>query len=173
MHRFLYRAAIALGTLLFSPLGGANEEIDFETSARHSLAEVHADSFRTGDFETCVSIYQKDAKFYVDNQLLATGKAELLAFYQKLKAADGIQRIEVEKFVEVQSEGNSGWVVFTYKKVYDLTVQDPHFIKEHQLEGFTTLHLKQYGTAMFRKTNGHWKILTMAVFDPEIWEPKK
>lgn len=149
-----------------------NNSANFEKSAKNALAEIHADSFASGDIETCVSIYTDNATFFVDNKLQATGKTELLTLYRQLKEEDQILSIEVDDFVEFGQSGNSGWVIFNYSKIYDLTSRDPDFLKQHTLTGFSSLRVRQYGTAIFRQDGGQWKIQTMLVFDSEIWEPQ-
>lgn len=146
-------------------------ETEFEKTTRIALAEIHAKGFAAGDMETCVSIYADNATFFVDNELQATGQKELLAFYRQLKEEDQILSIEVDEFVEFSQSENSGWVIFNYSKVYDLTSRDPDFLRQHKLTGFSSLRVRQYGTAIFNHDGGQWKIQTMLVFDPEVWEP--
>jgi hypothetical protein len=153
------------------PALGAKE--DFAALSKHTLAEVHATSFRTGDLAGCVSLYSADAKFFVDHQLVAAGEAELMKFYTRLRENDGIRKIEAGEFLDTGSHGSVGWVIFNYTKEYDLKGRDAQFLKAHKLEGFSTLKIKQYATAIFVKRDGTWKIRTMSVFDPEIWEPQK
>lgn len=147
--------------------------MEFEKSAKNALAAIHAEEFAAGNIEACVSIYTADAKFFVDNELLATGRAELIAFYRQLKEEDQILSIEVDDFVDFGRSENSGWVTFNYSKVYDLKDRDPGFLKQYKLTGFSALRARQYGTALFRNTDGHWKVQTMLFFDPEIWEPQR
>ena len=153
------------------PFLGAKE--DFAAIAKHILADVHATNFRTGDLAGCVSLYAADAKFLVDHQLVAAGGAELLKFYTRLREDDGIRKIETGEFLDTGSHGSVGWVIINYTKEYDLKGRDGQFLKAHKLEGFSTLRIKQYATAIFVKRDGTWKIRTMSVFDPEIWEPQK
>lgn len=150
---------------------GADE--DFSNIAKQILAETHAKNFSEGNIKGCVSLYAGNARFFVDNKLVASGEAALLELYKGLREADGVRRIAVDEFVDTGSNGNLGWAIFNYTKEYDLKNQDPEFIKTHKLEGFSTLNIRQYGTAIFSKIDGQWKIQTMSVFDPEIWEPKK
>jgi len=165
---------VALVVLLVSTTSlafGAKE--DFEKIAKQALAEFHAKSFREGDIKGCVSLYAGDAKFFVDNKLAASGEEGLLKFYQELRDVDGIRKIEIDEFVHIGSNENVGWAIFNYTKEYDLRNRDPQFLKNHKLEGFSALNVRQYGTAIFAKIDRRWKIQTMTVFDPEIWEPKK
>ena len=160
---------ILLSTSLF--VFGSTE--DFAKIAKQTLSEIHAKNFSDGNIKGCVSIYTGNAKFFVDNKLVASGEKQLLAFYKGLREVDGIRKIEVDEFVDIGSNEDFGWAIFNYTKEYDLKNRDPKFIERHKLDGFSTLNIKQYGTAIFAKIDGHWKIQTMTVFDPEIWEPKK
>jgi ketosteroid isomerase-like protein len=160
---------ILLATSL--PICGAKE--DFANIAKQTLSEIHAKDFSEGNFKACVSLYAGNARFFVDNQLVATGEAELLTLYKGLREVDGVRKIVVDGFVDTGSNETLGWAIFNYTKEYDLKNRDPKFIKTHKLEGFSALNIKQYGTAIFAKIDGRWKIQTMSVFDPEIWEPKK
>jgi len=169
MHRYLTLAII----LSVTSLSASGAEGKFEDIAKHSLAEIHAKHFQAGNIKECVSIYAADAKFFVDHKLVASGAAELLALYTGLRETDGVRKIEINEFVDIGADKSLGWVIFTYTKEYDLKGRDPKFIKDHKLEGFSTLSIKQYGTAIFSKIDGRWKIQRMSVFDPEIWEPKK
>lgn len=172
LHRPSKRLALVVVLLSASlPVFGAKE--DFSKIARQILADIHARSFREGNIKGCVAVYAADAKFLVDNKLVASGEAELLKLYAGLREVDGVLKIEVDDFVDIGSQGDSGWAIFNYTKEYELKNRDPEFIKRHQLEGFSTLNIKQYGTAIFAKIDGQWRIRTMTVFDPEIWEPKK
>ena len=146
---------------------------DFAKIAKQTLSEVHAKNFEDGNLKGCVSIYAGNAKFFVDHKLVASGEGELLTFYKGLREVDRILKIEVYEFLDIGSNENLGWAIFNYRKDYDLKNRDADFIKKHKLEGFSVLAIKQYGTAIFAKIDGHWKIQTMTVFDPEIWEPKK
>lgn len=170
--RFYRRLALVVVWLSTGLLAFGAED-DFANAARRLLAEVHAKAFHEGNVKACVSLYAQDAKFFVDNKLVARGETELLAFYNRLRDVDGIRRIVIDEYIDMGSRGNLAWAVFNYTKQYDLKNRDPQFIKTHKLEGFSTLNVKQYGTAIFAKIDGHWKIQTMTVFDPEIWEPKK
>jgi len=152
---------------------GRQSDQDFEKIAKQTLSEIHAKDFQEGNIKGCVSIYADNAKFFVDNKLIASGRNELLAFYKGLRETDRILKIEVDEFLDVGSGENVGWAIFNYTKDYDLRNRDPSFIEKHKLGGFSILTIKQYGTAIFAKIGGHWKIQTMTVFDPEIWEPKK
>ena len=118
-------------------------------------------------------MYAGNAKFFVDNKLVASGEEGLLEFYRGLRDVDRIRKIEIDKFVDIGSNENFGWAIFNYTKEYDLKNRDPQFLKSHKLEGFSTVNVRQYGTAIFAKIDGQWKVQTMTVFDPEIWEPKK
>jgi hypothetical protein len=172
LHRTSKRLAlvvIVLSTCL--PVFGAKE--DFCEIARKTLADIHAKSFREGNIKACVALYAGNAKFLVDNKLVASGEAELLKLYAGLREVDGVLTIEIDDFVDIGSQGDSGWAIFNYTKEYELKNRDPEFIKRHKLDGFSTLNIKQYGTAIFAKIDGQWRIQTMTVFDPEIWEPKK
>jgi hypothetical protein len=172
LHSIHKRWALILILLSASlPIFGATE--DFAKIARQTLAELHARHFKEGNIKACVSLYAGDAKFFVDNKRVASGEAELLAFYKGLREVDGIRKIEVLEFVDIGSNENSGWAIFDYTKEYDLKNRDPEFLKAHKLQGYSTLNIKQYGTALFSKIDGQWKIQTMTVFDPEIWEPRK
>jgi hypothetical protein len=165
---------LALAVILLStsfPVFGAKE--DFAKIARQTLAEIHAQHFQAGNIKGCVSLYAGNAKFFVDHKLVASGEEELLAFYKGLREVDRILRIEVHEFLDIGSDENLGWAIFNYRKDYDLKNRDPGFIKRHQLDGFSVLSIRQYGTAIFAKIDGRWKIRTMTVFDPEIWEPQK
>lgn len=175
MFTILLRRWVCLTLLavLASRLSVHGADDDFEKSAKQALAETHAKDFQTGNLSGCVSIYAADAKFFVDHKLIASGEAELLKLYQGLRDADRITRITVDEFVEIGSKENVGWAMFTYSKEYDLKHRDPQFIKTHKLDGFSSLRIKQYGTAIFAKIEGRWKIRTLSVFDPEIWEPRK
>jgi hypothetical protein len=158
MFTYLYRLhkRLALVVILLSTttlVFGAKE--DFDKIAKRSLAETHAKNFQEGDIKGCVSMYAANAKFFVDNKL------------------DGISKIEIDEFVDIGSNENFGWAIFNYTKQYDLKNRDPEFLRSNKLEGFSTLSVKQYGAAIFAKKDGQWKIQTMTVFDPEIWEPKK
>ena len=146
---------------------------DFVRIAKQALSEIHAKAFQAGDIKACVALYAGNAKVFVDNKLIASGERELLKFYKGLREVDRITTIVVDEFVDVGGNENVGWVIFTYTKEYDLKNRAPEFIKNHKLEGFSTLKVRQYGTAIFSKIDGHWKIRTMSVFDPELWEPKK
>ena len=150
---------------------GAKE--DFEKIAKETLAETHARNFQEGNLKGCVSIYAGNAKFFVNNKLIASGQKELLEFYKGLREVDRIRKIVVDEFVDIGSQENFGWAIFNYTKEYDLKDRDPKFLKSHKLEGFSILNVKQYGTAIFSKIDGQWKVQTMTVFDPEIWEPRK
>lgn len=169
MHKRWTLLAILLATSL--PVCGAKE--DFANIAKQTLSEIHAGYFSDGNFKGCVSLYAGNARFFVDNKLVASGEAELLSLYKGLREADGVRRIVVDEFVDTGSNETLGWAIFNYTKEYDLKNRDPEFIKTHKLEGFSALNIKQYGTAIFAKIDGQWKIQTMTVFDPEIWEPKK
>ena len=169
LHKRLALVVILASTSL--PVFGANE--NFERIAKQTLSETHAKAFQAGNIKECVSIYAADAKFFVDHKLVASGVAELLKFYKGLREVDGIRKIVVDEFVDIGSDENLGWVIFNYTKEYDLKGRDPQFIKTHKLDGFSSLNIKQYGTAIFAKIAGQWKVQTMTVFDPEIWEPKK
>ncbi len=176
MFTYLYRLhkRLALVVILLSTttlVFGAKE--DFEKIAKRSLAETHAKNFQEGDIKGCVSMYAANAKFFVDNKLVASGEAGLLEFYKRLRDVDGISKIEIDEFVDIGSNENFGWAIFNYTKQYDLKNRDPEFLRSNKLEGFSTLNVKQYGAAIFAKKDGQWKIQTMTVFDPEIWEPKK
>jgi ketosteroid isomerase-like protein len=162
-----------VGILLATSLPGFAAEEDFAKTARRALAEIHAKNFRDGNITACVSLYAGNAKFFVDNKLIASGERELLEFYKGLREVDRIKEIVVDEFVDIGSKGNVGWAIFNYTKEFDLKNRDPKFIQSHKLDGFSTLRVRQYGTAIFEKIDGHWKIQTMTVFDPEIWEPKK
>ena len=153
------------------PVCGAKE--DFANIARQTLSEIHAKNFSEGNFKGCASLYAGNARFFVDNKLVASGEAELLELYKGLREVDGVRKITVDEFVDTGSNENLGWAIFNYTKEYDLKSRDPKFIKTHKLEGFSTLNIRQYGTAIFANIDGQWKIQTMTVFDPEIWEPKK
>jgi hypothetical protein len=150
---------------------GAEE--DFARTAKQTLSEIHAKAFQAGDIKACVALYAGNAKFFVDNKLIASGEAELLQFYKGLREVDRITTIVVDEFVDIGGDENVGWVIFTYTKEYTLKNRDPQFIKDHKLEGFSALKARQYGTAIFSKIDGRWKVRTMSVFDPELWEPKK
>ncbi len=167
--RYLVIGFILLATLLT----GFSAEADFEKIAKQSLAEIHAQSFQAGRIKECVALYATDAKFFVDNKLVATGETELLKFYQGLRDADQLRKIEVEKFLEIGGGENHGWAIFTYTKEFDLTGRDPQLIQRYKLEGYSVLKTTQYGTAIFSRIGGQWKIQVMTVFDPEIWEGKK
>ena len=172
LHRIPKGLALVLILLSASlPIFGAKE--DFSKIARQTLAEIHAKHFQAGNTQGCVSLFADNAKFFVDHKLIASGKEELLAFYKGLREVDRILTIEVDEFLDIGSDENLGWAIFNYRKDYDLKNRDPSFIKRHKLEGFSTLTIKQYGTAIFAKIDGQWRIRTMTVFDPEIWEPKK
>ena len=168
-HKGLALLVILLSTTL--RIFGAIE--DFSKIAKQTLAEIHAKHFQAGNIKECVSIYAGNAKFFVDHKLVASGEGELLAFYKGLREVDRILKIEVDEFLDIGSDGNLGWAIFNYRKDYDLKGRDPNFIKRHKLEGLSILTIKQYGTAIFAKIEGQWKIRTMTVFDPEIWEPRK
>jgi hypothetical protein len=169
MLRKLALAALWLSTSLLA--FGADDA--FVKIAKQTLAEVHAKNFKDGNMKGCVSLYAPNAKFFVANKLVASGERELLEFYKGLREVDRIRKIVIDDFVEVGSKETLGWVIFNYTKEYDLENYDPQFIKSHKLDGFSTLNVKQYGTAIFSKIDGQWKIQTMTVFDPKIWEPKK
>jgi hypothetical protein len=169
LHKRLALVAILLSACL--PACGAKE--DFGKIARQTLADIHAKCFREGNIRECVSLYAGNAKFFVDNKLVASGEAELLKFYAGLREVDGILKIEIDDFVDIGSHENMGWAIFNYTKEYDLKNRDPKFIQSHKLDGFSTLNVKQYGTAIFANIDGQWRVQTMSVFDPEIWEPKK
>ena len=169
LHRCLALVGIFLSMSLL--VFGAKE--DFEKIARQTLAESHSKNFQEGNIKGCVAIYAGDAKFFVDNKLIASGEKELLEFYKGLRDVDGIRKIVIDKFVDVGSDGNSGWVIFNYTKEYDLKNRDPKFLEDNKLTGFSTVNVKQYGTAIFAKIDGYWRVQIMTVFDPEIWERKK
>jgi hypothetical protein len=169
IHKRLALLVILLSTSLL--VFGAEE--DFTKIAKQTLSEIHAKHYQEGNIKECVALYARNAKFFVDNKLNASGEEELLAFYKGLREVDRILNISVDEFVDIGSNGNFGWAIFNYSKDYDLKDRDPNFIKRHKLDGFSILTIKQYGTAIFAKIDGHWKIQTMTVFDPEIWEPKK
>jgi hypothetical protein len=172
LHHILKRLALAALWLSTNLMAfGADE--DFAQIAKQTLAEIHAKNFRDGNIERCVSLYAGNAKFFVANKLVATGEKELLELYKGLREVDRIRKIEIDEFVDVGSKDALGWVIFNYTKEYDLTNYDPQFIKSHKLDGFSSLNVKQYGTAIFSKIDGHWRIQTMTVFDPKIWEPQK
>lgn len=158
---------LAAATLVF----GGKE--DFATIAKQVLAETHAKNFREGNIKGCVSMYAGNARFFVDNQLVASGAEGLLEFYRGLRDVDRIGKIEIDAFVDVGSTENLGWAVFDYTKEYDLKDRNPAFLRSNKLEGFSTLNVKQHGVAIFARIDGHWKVRTMAVYDPEIWEPRK
>lgn len=172
LHPILKRLALVV-ILLSTRLLALGATEDFAKIAKRTLSEIHAKNFQEGNIKGCVSIYAGNAKFFVDNKLVASGEKELLAFYKGLREVDGIRKIEVDEFVDIGSNENSGWAIFNYTKEYDLKNRDPKFIERHKLDGFSILNIKQYGTAIFAKIDGHWKVQTMTVFDPEIWEPKK
>ena len=169
LHKRLALVVILASTGL--PVFGAKE--DFEKIARQTLSETHAKAFQAGYIKECVSLYAADAKFFVDHKLVASGEAELMTFYKGLREVYGIRKIVVDEFVDIGSSETLGWVMFNYTKEYDLKSRDPQFIKTHKLDGFSSLNIKQYGTAIFAKIGGRWKVQTMTVFDPEIWEPRK
>jgi hypothetical protein len=164
---------LALVVALFSTSSLAFGAEDFAKIAKEALSETHAKAFQSGDIKACVALYAGNAKFFVDNKLIASGRGELLQFYKSLREEDRITSIVVDEFVEIGGDENVGWVIFTYTKEYDLKNRDLQFIKNHKLEGFSALKVRQYGTALFSKIDGHWRIRTMSVFDPELWEPKK
>lgn len=167
----LFATLVVFFTSATSRLFAASEE--FSAAVKQILAETHARSFQEGNLEACVSCYAEDARFFVDNKLVARGQAELLKLYRSLRETDGIRNIQINDFVEIGGKGDAAWALFNYTKEYDLKNRDPLFLKAHQLEGFSTVNVRQYGSAVFVKTDGRWKIQTMAVFDPEIWEPQK
>jgi hypothetical protein len=172
LHRIPKRLALVV-ILLSTRLLVFGAEEDFAKVAKQTLSENHARAFQEGNIKGCVSIYADDAKFFVDNKLIARGETELLEFYKGLREVDRIRKIVIDEFVDIGSRQDFGWAIFNYTKEFDLKNRDPQFIKTHKLEGFSTLNVKQYGTAIFVKIDGRWKIQTMTVFDPEIWEPKK
>lgn len=172
LHRTSKRLALVVLLLSASlPVFGAKE--DFAKTVRQTLADIHAKTFREGNIKGCVALYAGNAKFFVDNKLVASGEAELLKLYAGFRKVDGILKIEIDDFVDIGSREDFGWAIFNYTKVYELKNRDPEFIKRHKLDGFSTLNIKQYGTAIFAKIDGQWRIQTMTVFDPEIWEPQK
>jgi hypothetical protein len=157
----------------FTPRFLFGENADFAAIARHAFTDTHAQNFRDGNIPGCVSIYASDAKFFVDNKLVASGEKELLEFYKQLREADEIRTIEIDEFVDVGSRENTGWAIFNYTKEYDLRNRGSVFLKSNKLEGFSTVKVKQYGTAIFVRSEGHWKIQTLTVFDPGIQDPRK
>jgi len=169
----LPRGLALVGLFLSTSLLVFGAKEDFDKIARETLAEIHAKSFQEGNLQGCVALYAGNARFFVDNKLVASGEKELLEFYRGLRDADGIKSIVIDEFVDTGSDGNTGWVIFNYTKEYDLKNRDPKFLEDNKLTGFSTLNIKQYGTAIFAKIDGRWKIRTMTVFDPEIWERKK
>lgn len=169
-HTIRKLAFVALWWLPSLLIFGAEE--NFAKIAKQTLAEVHAKEFREGNIEGCVSLYAPNAKFFAANKLVASGEKELLAFYKRLREVDRIRKIEIDEFVDVGSKDTLGWVIYNYTKEYDLKGYDPQFIKSHRLEGFSTLNVKQYGTAIFEKVGDRWKIQIMTVIDPKLWEPK-
>src|SRR5687768_18026422 len=48
---------------------GATE--DFAKIAKQTLSEIHAKHFQEGNIKGCVSLYARNAKFFVDNKLNA------------------------------------------------------------------------------------------------------
>jgi len=169
----MFKRLIPVGVFVAAALVACGAPDDFAVIARHALAGIHAKSFREGDIKGCVAIYAADAKFFVDNKLVASGPAELLKLYTGLREEDGVRKIEIDEFVDIGRTGGFGWAIFNYTKQYELKGRDPEFLKRHQLESFATLNIKQHGTALFVKIDGQWKIRLMSVFDPEVWEPQK
>mgnify|MGYP002845249589 CR=1 FL=1 len=142
----------------------------FEFSVKHALGVVHAEAFAKGNFAECVSVYARDAKFYIENKLVAEGRSGLLKFYRDLKENAGVSEITIERFIEIQHVGEVGWVIFNYTKKYDLSSQPADFLAEHGLEGKKHLSVSKFGTAIFRTRLGVWRIKTMNVYGEEAWK---
>lgn len=171
--RHLPKCLVIVAIVLLANRLSLAAEDDFTKIAKQTLSDIHAKAFQAGDIKACVALYADNAKFFVDNKLIASGEEQLLDFYRRLREVDEITTIVVDEFVDIGVNEKVGWAIFTYTKEYKLKNRDPEFIRSHKLEGFSALKVRQYGTAILKNLNGQWKICTMSVFDPEIWEPQK